>query len=262
MSSRDAVSRVVEYWNREQLSSLDSSTSHGDPDLSALDNTVENRRLADLLMRREVPQGACLDVGAGFGRFTSTLGTMFDPVVLLEPAPSLYSVLEETYTKVYGVVTHPVRFEDFTTPTPFAAIVASGVLYFYDDDALKGFLDRTASMLAPDGVLVIRDFIAANVRTIRPSAYVEGASCHYRTVTEWAALARQSGLTLAEVTPSKPPLRWIRRPRVLRALAAAGFTRLFRSQRVGAWLDKISGLKLRGLPIETVFLIMRPLDSR
>jgi ubiquinone/menaquinone biosynthesis C-methylase UbiE len=73
------------------LCSLESSTSHADPDLAFLDNVIEKRKLHELLAHQLHNRGgSCLDIGAGYGRFVPVFQDYFARIVLLEAAERIF----------------------------------------------------------------------------------------------------------------------------------------------------------------------------
>ena len=106
------ISNIIEYWNSELLCSLESSTSHADPDLAYLDNIIENRELRRILSQyRDEKEGKCLDVGAGYGRFTGTFLSCFDEIVLLEAAPEIFSRLQSLWGGITILNVYPIHLK-------------------------------------------------------------------------------------------------------------------------------------------------------
>lgn len=255
--SKLKVEKIVEYWNTELLCSDASSTSRTDPDIAILDNAIENRVLGQLLGRGLATRyGRCLDIGAGFGRFTNTLRDSFAEIVLLEAAENIFRRLEDLWAGVPEVETRMGDFESFVDDQPFDTILASGILYLYDDQMTARFIQRAADILKRQGLLIFRDFIASPPRTL-PSNYVERGFCFYRDQAFWNGTALANGLETPDITGSKPRLGILRRQRTLSILRAAGF-HVALTWPVTTTLAMAAGdWRLTEDRVNTVFIVMR-----
>jgi SAM-dependent methyltransferase len=254
----EPIQSVIRYWDRAGLPTPESSTSEGDPQLAFFDNAVENIVLARLLARWCRDRRRALDVGAGRGRFAQLLSDRFGEVLLVEPAKSLFERLQASASPLPNVQCERVPFEFLPEGRDFDFILSSGVLYFYDDRMLEEFAARISGMLTPEGVWVIRDFLATRKSVVFPSRFVEGVSCHYRTAPFWTNLARQQGLRLLGIEASKPPLRWLRRGVAARAFLSSPLARALRRQ---FWIEAASKRRARRLgrgEMNTVFVGMQP----
>ena len=251
------ASRIVNYWNRELLCSLDSSTSHADPDLACLDNVVENCVLREVLARWTTENcQRCLDIGAGYGRFVPTFRQFYSQIILLEAAEQIYERLRmlrqcDGNTKCYNSL-----FESFKDEREYDLLFASGVIYLYDDDMLSRFVGKAATMLRRGGLLILRDFVADPSRIIQ-SSYVQGGHCHYRTPQFWRDLARASRFEFLEIRRSKPRLALVRNPRLLSVLRRLRMIQWLRYSVVAAAAQRAGSFRLHGGHIHPVFLAMR-----
>jgi SAM-dependent methyltransferase len=248
---------IIDYWNRASLSSAESSTSHADPRIAFLDNVVEHHRLDALLGEAGAAFDACVDVGAGFGRFTPLFSRRYRRVDLLEPAPRLYAELDERWGAWPGVHTHASTFEAFVAPVAYDLVFVSGVLYLYDDASAESFLARVAELVRPGGLLVLRDFISAPDPSIVPSAYVAGAHCHYRTDAWWRAVADRHGFRAERIAAAKPRLAWIRRRPMRTLVRRTPLGRMCRHRVVARFCLERGDFRLRKRGTDTVFIAMR-----
>jgi SAM-dependent methyltransferase len=258
-TSDDKRSGILAYWNRERLCSPESSTSRGDPNLAQLDNAVENQVLGRILSR--LPDGRsprCIDVGAGYGRFTQTLRKFYSEVVLLEAADNIYRILEERWSRTPGVTCVNATFEDHADVDSCGLILASGVVYLYDDQLLGEFLAKARSALVEGGILVLRDFVSLEPRVVS-SAYVENGSCHYRSPAGWSSVSKEAGFELLEIRASKPRLSLLRRSGVRKLLAALKLTRVVRSRAFAKAAARFGDWELSKTGINTTFIVMRAL---
>lgn len=250
-------SDIVRYWNAEQLCSLESSTSHSHPDLAYLDNHIENHVLAALLRSNgQIGRARCLDVGAGYGRFTSTFRKFYSEIVLLEAAPSIYGRLQALWREQAGVSCVEGTFESFESDAMYDLIFASGVVYLYDDCMVDQFMAKARLMLGEGGLLVFRDFIA-EPQVIIKSAYIKEGSCHYRSPSFWYEVADKHGFQVLDAVRSKPRLRPLRRPSVLKVLTKMRATKILRYPWCIAVVHATGGWQSCGDDIRTSYIVMR-----
>ncbi|MFP4057186.1 MAG: class I SAM-dependent methyltransferase [Candidatus Brocadiia bacterium] len=248
--------RIIRYWDSALLASPHASTSHAHPDVAWLDNAIEQRRLARLLGRLGGPRRRCLDVGAGYGRFAPLFRRLYARVVMLEPAARLYADLVRRWGDAPAVRCIQQAFEAYTDPEPFDLVFASGVLYLYDDAMARAFAGKAAGMLAPRGLLVLRDFLGLPGPRVVPSAYVEGAQCHYREPAFWERLGQEAGLEVLAVERSKPRLALLRRGTLAAGLGRLGLTRALRCRLAARCAELGGSFSLRRPGVHTVFLAL------
>lgn len=249
--------KIIEYWNKASLCSRESSTSHADPDLAYVDNRIENIILGRCLRRWAGPRGRCLDIGAGLGRFAELLTDLYPKVMLLEPASSIYESLVEQWQLKEGIQCYDTDFESYQDKEPYDLVFASGVLYLYADDMLRQFVEKVSSMLAHDGLFVVRDFISLPEPHITKSTYVRGGFCYYRTPAFWEQVAKSLKFKFLGITRSKPGVAWLRAARTLRILESLRLKRLCRSTPVWYSLLRCGDFRVVPQGIQTVFVGMR-----
>ena len=263
-SEAERRQQIIEYWNAERLCSLESSTSHAHPDVAFLDNAIENRMLGSILSKYAKEEGRrCLDVGAGYGRFTPTFRRYYEQVILLEGASSIYDRLYDLWGRTPGVKCVSDTFEDFTDRNQHAydLLFASGVLYLYDDAMVRRFMSDARRIGSQQQLLILRDFIAEPARTME-SAYVRGGHCYYRSRDFWKRVASDCGFALLEVVRSKPKLALIRHPRFLRAAEALGLSRAFRSNTAANLSYRWGDWGLQPRAIETAYIVVEAVSQR
>lgn len=201
----------------------------------------------------------CIDIGAGYGRFTDLFKRYYSEVVLLEAAEKIYSVLQDIHQSKIGVICTNSDFESFSDDNKYDLVFISGVLYLYDDCLLENFVKKAASLLDKNGLLVIRDFISTPNRKMIRSSYVEDGICYYRPPQFWGDLANRIGVTLLEIRRSKPSLPWLRNNYILTLMAKLKLTRLYGSQVLIDAIMRFGSLQLSHSGIQTGFIGMRRL---
>ncbi len=250
-------SSIIDYWNKALLCSRESSTSHADPDLAHLDNAIENQVLEELLSAHPFRRRRCLDVGAGYGRFTDLFRRYYSRVVLLEPAERIFAELAGLWREEAGVECQDVPFELYVDSYPFDLIFTSGVLYLYDDDMLDSFAQKAISMLSDNGRFVVRDFVAVPDRHVVASHYVQHGHCYYRTPQFWYSMANRLGLQVLEIRRSKPSLALLRNGWTLSLLQRLGLKRICRHRLAARIAMRIGSFRTDSRGIHTVFIAMR-----
>ncbi len=253
MDSETYRSKIIEYWSTAGLRSAEASSAGGDPDVAYLDHAIEERILAEIL-GGGTRMGRVLDVGAGYGRFTDVFLDRFARVCLLDAAPTMLRQLDSRWGGHERVVVSGEHFEAFDPGGAVDVVFASGVVYLYDDVMLERFFEKARDTLAPGGRIILRDFLCP-VGKVIDSAAVAGGFCHYRSVAFWKTWCKNHGLTLVSWRRSKPHLRFLRRPRLLRALALARIKRLaIRSELCRLLAMSWGSWRLDSDDIHTVFL--------
>ena len=250
-------SRIIEYWDGALLCSPESSTSNADKDVAFLDNAIEHQVLERHLRAWGGPGRRCLDIGAGYGRFTDLFTRFYESVVLLEGSPRIYEALCQQWGSHEQVQCHRTEFEGFEDDKKFDLIFASGVLYLYDEDMLGEFVDKAVAMLNPGGLFVLRDFVAIDKPLVLESNLVTEGSCYYRTPEFWQGLAAERNLKWLEIAASKPLLRLLRSRGVLRVLRRIRLKKLLRNSLVINSICAGGDYRLRGDGYHTVFMGMQ-----
>jgi len=252
------INKIIEYWNSELLCSLESSTSHADVDLAYLDNIIENRELQKILSQyRDGKQGKCLDVGAGYGRFTKTFLNNFDEIILLEAAPIIFTHLQSLWGGDNNIKCISETFETFEDQNQYALIMASGLLYLYEDTLVRQFLEKSRAMLKAQGLLILRDFIAEPQRVVK-SSYVRDGFCHYREPKFWNEFAKASGFELLQIDRSKPRLTLLRNSRTLTVLSSLHIKSVLKNPLIVNMSIKFGDWKVKqDEDVKTVFIVMR-----
>jgi len=252
----EQLSRIIDYWNEEGLCSKESSTSHADPDIAYLDNAIENRILQQILDSYAVGRCRCLDVGAGYGRFTELLHRFYSEVVLLEAAERIYSKLVKLWGERQSVRCHKSIFESYVDEEKYDLIFASGVLYLYSDEELSTFTQKAVSMLSKEGLFILRDFLSMKEPQVCKSNYVKDGFCYYRTPRFWMNFATNFGLELRLIKRSKPRICLLRYRRVLRIMKKLQLKWFYRCRPVISSLMHLGCFRIGGKEIQTVFIVM------
>ena len=252
----EQLSGIIDYWNEEGLCSKESSTSHADPDVAYLDNAIENRVLEQILDSYAVGRCRCLDVGAGYGRFTELLHRFYSEVVLLEAAEQIYSRLVKLWDGRPGIRCHKSVFESYVDGEKYDLIFASGVLYLYSDEMLYAFAKKAVSMLTKDGLFVLRDFLSVQKPQVSKSNYVKDGFCYYRMHQFWIKFATRFGLELRLIKRSKPRISLLRCRRTLRIMKKLRLKWFYRCRPVISSLMHLGSFRIGGRGIQTVFIAM------
>ena len=104
-------------------------------------------RLVESLPARRV----FIDAGAGTGKVTAWYADAFEQTIAIEPNPHLRADFE---CRGPSVELLPDTILDAKPPQRADLVLCSHVLYYIDGDAWLAHVDRMASWLAPNGVLV------------------------------------------------------------------------------------------------------------
>lgn len=219
------INSIIDFWDRAGISSSTSSTCAGNPLHHDFDNKIEKYKLSSILNNIIVNErnllhfSNAIDIGAGLGRFIPTLKNFSHNITALEPANKVYQQLLQFWSD-----DQTIRFERNSWESHISSagktydlILASGVLYFYDQKMLNSFFKSLREGLSDDGVFIARDFLTSFSKTI-PSSYLPGKNCYYRDVDFWRTLAKSYDLRLRYCTLSKPQLLLLRNKYISRIL--------------------------------------------
>ena len=248
--------KIIDYWDEALLCSLESSTSHADPDLSYLDNEIENRILEELLSKLAENHHRCMDIGAGYGRFAGLFHRLYAQAILLEPASKIFERLDGLWGTVPGIECLNSDFESYEDSAGFDLLFTSGVLYLYDDKMLKNFLQKAISMLKNNGVLIIRDFVSIPAKKVK-SKYVKNGFCYYRSLKYWDAISKNLAVSLVEVRRSKPPLFWLRNRYSLSILRLLGIKKIYRHQIITNTAIRFGNKGIDLGSVQPVFIVLK-----
>ncbi|MDT8301042.1 MAG: class I SAM-dependent methyltransferase [Sedimentisphaerales bacterium] len=254
--SNNSRNRIIDYWDKAQLCSLESSTSQADPDLAYLDNAIENRILQQILDSYAVGRCRCLDVGAGYGRFAELFRGFYSEVVLLEAAERIYDKLVKLWSDRPGIRCHKSDFESYVDEKKYDLIFASGVLYLYSDEQLYAFAKKAVSMLTKEGLFVLRDFLSVQKPQVFKSNYIKDGFCYYRTPQFWMNFATRFGLELRLIKRSKPRICLLRYRCILRIMEKLRLKWCYRCRPVLSSLMHLGNFRVGGRGIQTVFIVM------
>jgi len=243
---RNNLEQIIKYWSSAGLSSLNSSTTNSDPFLAGIDNSIECSILNDLISGKRVLR--CLDIGAGYGRFTPVFLRNCESITLLE--------LTERWGGCAECI--PVSFEDYSFSLVYDLILASGVLYLYNDIMMDAFFKKVSSLQSAGDKLLVRDFVS-NVNLKMPSGFVSGGECYYRTIDWWRDYSLNYGYSLVSFQRSKPHLDILRKPR-FRKLVRIGRLQFMFQNCFSYWVMKKFGNFQMGVKqTDTVFLAFQRL---
>lgn len=212
------IRKILDYWNKDGLCSKDSPTSHADPFLVKIDNYFETRQLTNFITGSSTINERALDIGAGYGRLSRVLAEHFQQVVALEGADRIFAVLEQKMKPFENVVSICGFFEDLADKWEyqFDLILASGILYLYNDEMVNSFFEGVKNNLSANGTLFLRDFVVNGEMIYEKSAYVQDGTCYYRNRSFWNDLADRYGMKMCKLVKSKPDLSFLRNPCIMK----------------------------------------------
>ena len=215
--SGNNIHSITDFWDKSGLLSSNSSTCEGNPLHHEFDNKIENYRLKMKLWqiinrdRNMMKFYNAIDIGSGLGRFLLTLKNVAETVTALEPAPSLYDQLSQKWFCDNKITLENTTWEEhiFTQHKSYDLVLASGVLYLYDQPMLDSFFESLSKNLSQNGTFIAREFIVP--LTIKlPSSYLPSGMCFYRDVDFWRNQALSHGLRLQSCMLAKPTLSFLR----------------------------------------------------
>jgi len=249
------IDNIVDYWNKALLCSWESSTSKADTNMAYLDNEIENiilRRMLDELIKGKCTR--CLDVGAGYGRFTRTFQKYFSEVILLEAADSIYKQLQSYWISSPEIKCRQGTFEAYQDDKKYDLIFASGVLYLYNDEMLERFIAKTREMLCPSGFIILRDFIS-NQPMVTESTFIKNGYCYYRSPQFWRDTFSDRGIDVVAIKPSKPRLGLLRDSNILKILRSLHLARHLQNALVIRLAITCGDWRMKGSDLKTVFIV-------
>jgi hypothetical protein len=120
--------------------------------LDHTDEKVKTQQWLNRLVRRLPSRRVFIDVGAGNGKITSWFIDSFDRTIAIEPNESLRAELKKNCPQIEVL---PERILDAKITASGDLVLCSHVLYHIDDAEWMVNLERLASWLSLDGVLVV-----------------------------------------------------------------------------------------------------------
>ena len=151
------------------------------------------------------PSGRILDLGCGHGLFTNLLavGAPDRQLVGVDPSAEKIAVAKRSSTGLPNVRYFQGRIED-VTDGPFDVIAILDVLYLLPDADKVDVLKRCHSLLAPDGVLLLKTndtrprwryaiVLLEEELMVRVLRLTYGGQIHFRGIPEYLALLQEAG---------------------------------------------------------------------
>ncbi len=120
--------------------------------LEHTDQKVNARRRLDALVQTLPARHIFLDAGAGNGQVTAWFLDRFERTIAIEPSPSLSADLLKTCPTA-ELLRAMIRDAEPNVRADF--ILCSHVLYYVEQSAWHAHLEKMASWLAPEGLLVV-----------------------------------------------------------------------------------------------------------
>ena len=120
--------------------------------LDHTDQKVKAQQWLNRLVKTLPWQRTFIDVGAGNGKVTSWFIDSFNHTIATEPNESLRAELKEHCPQIEVL---PGRILDLQIPASGDLVLCSHVLYYIEGAEWMANLERLASFLSPDGVLVV-----------------------------------------------------------------------------------------------------------
>jgi SAM-dependent methyltransferase len=146
-----------------------------------------------------------LDVGAGKGRMTRYFAQYTDKCVALEPFSEFYTVLDTVCKPYKNVETYNCTFTEYIASSErmFDLIYVSGVTTYFDDEELKLFFRAASGILAPLGLIFVREWGSPS-----KTEYLSNATNRTRKHTVGTAL--EAGLECIRWRRAYPPFLFYR----------------------------------------------------
>lgn len=107
----------------------------------------------DVLLQRLIepisnsPKQSLLDIGAADGTLTQKLMPYFDRIVAIEKEENNVYAL-----RALGIEAHHMLWEDFKTDEKFEVVLASHILYYFNEESYLSECQRIREHLTPNGV--------------------------------------------------------------------------------------------------------------
>ena len=120
--------------------------------LDHTDQKTKAREQLDVLVGQLPAKRTFIDAGAGNGKVTAWFTDAFERTIAAEPNDSLRQELAQVCPRA-EVLEHTILDAPITAKGDF--ILSSHVFYYIDDNAWMENLERLASWLAPQGLLVV-----------------------------------------------------------------------------------------------------------
>lgn len=120
--------------------------------LACTDQKRNARRWLDALVERLPQRRAFIDAGAGNGQVTAWYADKFGHTIAIEPSPTLSADLRRTCPSAHVL---PVTILDAQPKLSADLILCAHVLYYIDRGEWLPALERLASWLSREGVLVV-----------------------------------------------------------------------------------------------------------
>lgn len=121
-----------------------------------------------------------LDIGAGSGRWVHELAPRVKRVVAIEPTKAFNNLKKNTEC-FSNVECQKKSFEEYTGDEKFDVVIISGVLtYIIDDEKCNEFLGRAFNVVAPKGVLIVRDRVSRTRKIEMPKYQKNNKNLKFR----------------------------------------------------------------------------------
>ncbi len=165
-----------------------------------LDLQIVIKWVLPYLLRRHVQKPLVIDVGAGKGRMTRNFAGFAYQCVALEPFAEFYSVLETVCKPYANIETHNCTFSEYVAHSKrmFDLIYVSGVTTYFDDEELSFFFRDASGILAPLGLICVREWSSPKKTEYLPNAI-------NRTREHSIGVAREAGLECIRWRRAYPP---------------------------------------------------------
>lgn len=186
------------YWNNISVyngkDEIDFHAAGADRDLSlgALSNAdklylhyrflIENQIVAYIIKKRVQFFKKTLDCGAGTGRISLRLSSLFDHVDSFDISQKFVTEFSSRYPNERKIAFVVSDFEKYNTDKKYDFIFVGGVFMCMNDDEIKNALLKIKGWLSPGGVLLCRDTLAKKVDSS------VGFLKKYRTENEYMSL--------------------------------------------------------------------------
>lgn len=143
----------------------------------------------------------CVDLGCGFGDWTARFAELADEIHACDISPELAAQTQLRLARHRAARVECADIRDFALPHRADLVYVGAVLMYLSDEAALDVLERVRASLAPDAIVVIRDFCAFNLGRRAEHRTDESYDVNRRPA-ELVAMAERAGLRCTELRSS------------------------------------------------------------
>ncbi len=144
--------------------------------------------------------GTVLDLGTGVGYWAEYFAKQFSRVVAVEASVPLYESLVQRCSPYANVISINTDVLSFEPKGRFSLIFLGGILMYLNECDVINLLQKVASYLEPNGVILCRESTVRNETVTRKGTY----QAVYRSVETYTQIFNKAGLSVAKVELNVP----------------------------------------------------------